>query len=190
MRKTYLPFVLFAISLVSCSGTAGLTGEKLYRVITMGGDHIVIYSDGTTDHISFNNGVFITTTYGSKENDWSNISGKRTLRTVGNGYFNASSNLIYVNANATWYNVYNYQTREECTDKSNYHLYTKPTKPTSDFFLWGEYGDGWVKNCSSNGSFALFVTEKYAKKVGIRTITYAYNNETDTYVSSGGNYYY
>ena len=192
MKKTLFTLLLLTTSLVSCSGVAGLTGEKLYRVYSNDGYYIRVYSDSTTDYLTFNNGVLVTTTYAPKGYEYSSFYGKRELYTIANAYFNASSNLIYINSDVVWYTVYNFKTREECTDQSDLRYFVKQSKPTTNFYLWGEYGDGWVKVDSGTSLYpsVLYVTERYAKKVGIKTITYTFNTENNTYVSSDGNNYY
>ena len=191
MKKIVLPLLLAITSLSACSGANGLSSEKFYRVYDYDNyrsSRTRMYTDGTTDNIQFKNGIL---SYSSYSNETVKGDGKRQLYSVVNYYFNSSDNMIFVSSSSIWLDVYDFKTAKDYTEERDLYRFKKPEKPKEGYFLWGEYGNGWIKCYSKDYyttstddlDFVLYVTESYAKKVGISVEKYQYDGSKKGYYS-------
>lgn len=182
MKRIFLPLLLISISLVSCSDTNKLYEEKFYPIRGNKANTIEIYDDETSNYLEFKDDVLNVIGYNSPENEYTNI-GKRKIYYKLCYYFNISENFIYSSV-SSWYEIRGYESGEN----SSNDLFRKPIKSNVDFTLCGEYGDGWVKMYSRNETmydkFSLYVTEKYAMKVGLKIVRYSFDEASNEYVIS------
>ena len=178
MKKHLSLLTLILFSLTACGNTEEIPGDNFYQV---GREGVTLYLDGTSDCYQFKND-FLTFIYHSIPSGKSD--GKREKFSVSHTYINISSNLIFLNYNnSSWYDIYQFKTKSECTESSDLQHFQKPDKPKSGYQLYGEFGDGWIKvyNSRNETGFDLFVTESYAKKVGIKLVSYEYYDTWKTY---------
>ena len=179
--KRIFCLVFLPLCLTSC-GDSVSSSDKYVSLGSYTGEDgtIELYDGEPRSYMTFSGGIARMVGYSENNN-----TGKYEKSYIACVYYNIEDGLIFMfnsSYGSQWFELYDGKTEKEYQGDSYYVTFKKPERPKTGYVLWGEMGNGWIKEYSSgtggvkNDSFTLHVTVPYAKKVGISVYESVYKD--------------